>query len=68
MFKPTPRISNFHLNEFDSEKECYKIISERFISQYNLISFTSHSIDCFIYSEDSFILVLDKKTFNIALQ
>jgi CRP-like cAMP-binding protein len=64
----TPRISTFHLNEFDTENECYKITSERFISQNNLISFTPHSIDCFISSEDSLILVLDKKSFNMSLQ
>ena len=64
----TPRISTFHLNEFDTENECYKITSERFISQNNLISFTPHSIDCFISSEDSLVLVLDKKSFNMSLQ
>ena len=68
MISSTPRISTFHLNEFDTENECCEITSERFISQNNLISFTPHSIDCFISSEDSLVLVLDKKSFNMSLQ
>ena len=64
----TPRKSNIFLDDFDSENECYKINTERFISQNNLISFTPHSIDCFVSKEDSLILVLDKKSFNMSLQ
>ena len=64
MMFSSPRKFKFEFHSENEEIEYMKINSERFISQNNLLTFTPHSIDCFVSSDESIILSLDRKSFN----
>ena len=67
MILSTPRKTNFKFYKENEEIEYMKINGERFISQNNLLTFTPHSINCYVNSNDSIILSLDRKSFHISL-
>ena len=64
MILATPRKFHIEFYKENEEIEYMKINTERFISQNNLLTFTPHSIDCYVSSDESIILSLDRKSFN----
>ena len=63
MILSNPRKFQIEFYKENEEIEYMKINKERFISQNNLLTFTPHSIDCYVSSDESIILSLDKKSF-----
>ena len=64
MILSNPRKFQIEFYKENEEIEYMKINKERFISQNNLLTFTPHSIDCYVSSDESIILSLDRKSFN----